>query len=106
MTDKASAASGQKRQLTGEVVSDRMDKTVVVYIERRVKHPLYGKVIRRSSRISAHDERNSCRLGDRVVIQECRPISRTKSWRVVSVQTGPAVTAKRSAPNADTGEQA
>lgn len=70
------------RTLIGKVVSDKMDKTVTVLVERRVKHPLYGKVIRRSKKYHAHDENNEYREGDVVVIEECRPISKTKAWRV------------------------
>ena len=73
------------RSLTGKVVSDKMDKTVTVLVERRAKHPLYGKVIRLSKKYHAHDEANGCHEGDTVVIEECRPISRTKSWKVVRV---------------------
>lgn len=73
------------RTLTGQVVSDKMDKSAVVLVERRVKHPLYGKFIRRSTRFHIHDENNDCRQGDKVTIQECRPISRTKSWKLVEV---------------------
>ena len=69
----------------GYVVSDKMDKTVVVEVEDRVKHPLYGKVIRRSSKIKAHDESNSAGVGDRVLIMETRPLSATKHWRVVEI---------------------
>ena len=70
------------RQLTGRVVSDKMDKTVTVLIERRVKHPLYGKIVVRSKKYHAHDEANECKAGDLVTIEECRPISKTKAWRV------------------------
>jgi small subunit ribosomal protein S17 len=70
------------RSLTGRVVSDKMDKTVTVLIERSVTHPLYGKVVRRSNKFHAHDEANECREGDLVVIEEARPMSRTKTWRV------------------------
>jgi len=69
----------------GLVVSDKMDKTVVVTVEDRVKHPLYGKVLRRSSRLKAHDERNQCGAGDRVLLMETRPHSATKRWRVVQI---------------------
>jgi len=72
-----------KRQLTGRVVSDKMQKTVTVQVERRVKHPLYGKVVTRSSRFHAHDEERACKAGDLVLIEECRPLARTKSWRVI-----------------------
>lgn len=71
-----------KRTLTGRVVSDKMDKTVVVLIERLVKHPLYGKMMRKSKKYHAHDETNQYAEGDLVVIEETRPISRTKSWAV------------------------
>lgn len=73
------------RALTGRVVSDKMDKTVTVLVERRVKHPLYGKVIRLSKKYHAHDENNECHEGDLVVIEECRPISKTKAWRVTKL---------------------
>ena len=69
----------------GFVVSDKMDKTVVVAVERTTRHPLYGKVLRLSTRFKAHDERNECRTGDQVRIMVCRPISKGKSWRVVEV---------------------
>ena len=74
----------QRTQL-GRVVSNKMDKTVTVLLERNVKHPLYGKYIRRSSKVHAHDEDNACHEGDTVRIAECRPISRHKSWRVVEI---------------------
>ena len=69
----------------GLVVSDKMDKTVVVNVEDRVKHALYGKVLRRTSKLKAHDEQNQCGIGDRVQIMETRPLSATKRWRVVEV---------------------
>ncbi|MEO5851156.1 MAG: 30S ribosomal protein S17 [Nocardioides sp.] len=69
----------------GIVVSDKMDKTVVVSVEDRVKHPLYGKVLRKTSRLKAHDEQNDCGVGDRVLVMETRPLSATKRWRVVQV---------------------
>ncbi len=72
-----------KRILQGVVVSDKSDKTVVVRVERRFNHPLVGKVVRRSKRYHAHDEGNECKVGDTVRIEECRPISKSKSWRVV-----------------------
>jgi len=74
-----------KRTVLGRVVSDKMDKTVSVAIERLIKHPVYGKYIRRTSKVLAHDATNECRIGDRVSISECRPISKTKSWAVVDV---------------------
>lgn len=69
----------------GYVVSDKMDKTVVVLVEERVKHALYGKVLRRSSKVKAHDEQNAAGVGDRVLIMETRPLSATKNWRVVEI---------------------
>jgi small subunit ribosomal protein S17 len=69
----------------GLVVSDKMDKTVVVSVEDRVKHALYGKVLRRTSKLKAHDEQNDCGIGDRVLIMETRPLSATKRWRVVEI---------------------
>ena len=74
-----------KRTLTGKVVSDKMDKTVTVLIERHVKHPLYGKIIMRSSKYHAHDEANHAKMGDTVEIQEGRPISKTKAWSVTRI---------------------
>ncbi|KZE30228.1 SSU ribosomal protein S17P [Crenobacter luteus] len=73
------------RTLTGKVVSDKMDKTVTVLVERKVKHPIYGKVIRRSKKFHAHDENNEYRAGDVVVISESRPLSKTKSWVVTAL---------------------
>jgi len=73
------------RQLTGRVVSDKMDRTVTVLVERRVTHPLYGKIVTRSKKYHAHDETNECKEGDLVTIEECRPISRTKNWRVAKL---------------------
>jgi small subunit ribosomal protein S17 len=77
--------SNPRKTREGLVVSDKMDKTVVVVVEDRVKHALYGKVMRRTSRLKAHDEQNDCGLGDRVQIMETRPLSATKRWRVVQV---------------------
>jgi small subunit ribosomal protein S17 len=77
------------RTLTGRVVSDKMEKSAVVLVERRVRHPLYGKYIRRSTKLHIHDENNECREGDTVTIQECRPVSRTKSWKLVKVVERP-----------------
>jgi small subunit ribosomal protein S17 len=74
-----------KRTLVGRVVSDKMDKTVSVAIERKIKHPVYGKYIRRTTKLLAHDASNECKPGDRVTISECRPISKNKSWTVVGV---------------------
>jgi small subunit ribosomal protein S17 len=78
-------ASKVVRTLTGRVVSDKMDKTVTVLVERRVKHPVIGKVIRLSKKYHAHDEKNECREGDLVEIAEGRPVSKTKSWRVAKL---------------------
>jgi small subunit ribosomal protein S17 len=75
----------RKRTLVGRVVSDKMDKTVSVAIERLIKHPAYGKYIRRTSKVMAHDENNECKAGDRVAISECRPVSKNKAWTVVNV---------------------
>ncbi len=76
---------GMKRQLVGIVVSDKMDKTVVVQVERLVKHKLYHKFIRRRSKFSAHDESNACRIGDKVLLTESRPLSKSKRWRVSQI---------------------
>jgi small subunit ribosomal protein S17 len=76
-----------QRMLTGRVVSDKMDKTVTVLVERKVTHPLYGKIIKLSKRYHAHDPSNECREGDLVAIEECRPLSRTKAWRVSKLLT-------------------
>lgn len=75
-------ATKLNRTLTGTVVSDKMDKTVTVLIERKTKHPVLGKIIRVSKKYHAHDENNECHEGDVVIIEECRPIAKTKSWRV------------------------
>ncbi len=73
------------RTVTGRVTSDKMDKTITVLIERRVKHPLYGKYVKRSTKLHAHDEQNECKEGDVVTIEECRPLSKSKAWRLVKV---------------------
>lgn len=78
-------ASNAKRTLTGRVVSNKMDKSITVLVERRVKHPKYGKFVRKSTKIHAHDDGNQCHEGDVVTIEECRPISKTKAWRLVEV---------------------
>ena len=80
-----SQSRGFRKVLQGLVVSDKMDKTVVVAVEDRFKHPLYGKVVRRTSRLKAHDESNECGVGDRVELMETRPTSATKRWRVVQI---------------------
>jgi small subunit ribosomal protein S17 len=76
---------GMRRQLIGTVVSDKMDKTAVVQVERLVKHPLYKKYIRRRNKFAAHDKDNSCNIGDKVMITESRPISKLKRWRVTDI---------------------
>ena len=76
---------GRRKVREGLVVSDKMDKTIVVLVEDRVKHALYGKVMRRTSKLKAHDEQNQCGIGDRVQIMETRPLSATKRWRVVEI---------------------
>ena len=73
------------RTIVGRVVSDKMDKSAVVMVERKVRHPLYGKYIRRSTKLHIHDENNECQMGDTVSIRKCRPISRTKFWRLVEI---------------------
>jgi len=84
MSEEAKDATG-KRTITGHVVSDKMDKTVSVKVVRLIKHPVYGKYIRRSTKVLAHDESNDCKSGDLVTISECRPMSKNKAWQVVSV---------------------
>lgn len=74
-----------QRTLQGKVVSDKMDKSITVLVERQVKHPLYGKFIKRSTKIHAHDETNECKLGDVVRIAECRPLSKTKAFKLVEI---------------------
>ncbi|VAW71770.1 SSU ribosomal protein S17p (S11e) [hydrothermal vent metagenome] len=76
-----------ERTVTGKVVSNKMDKTITVLVERKEKHPVYGKFIRRSTKLYAHDETNQCSEGDRVVVKECRPISKSKCWKLVEVVT-------------------
>ena len=73
------------RTVTGKVISDKMDKSATVMIERLVKHPVYGKYIRRSTKLHIHDAENTCQEGDMVVIEPCRPVSKTKSWKLVDV---------------------
>jgi small subunit ribosomal protein S17 len=73
------------RTVTGRVISDKMDKSITVLVERKVAHPIYGKYVKRSTKLHAHDEQNECNTGDTVSIQECRPISKSKSWRLVKV---------------------
>ncbi|MES9969460.1 MAG: 30S ribosomal protein S17 [Candidatus Thiodiazotropha sp.] len=73
------------RTLVGQVVSSAMDKSITVSVERRVKHPVYGKFMRRSTKVHAHDETNECQKGDTVMVEQCRPLSKTKTWRLVKV---------------------
>ncbi len=75
----------KQRAVNGVVLSDKMDKTITVMIERKVKHPLYGKYIKRSTKLHVHDENNECAIGDTVSIAECKPMSKTKSWTLVEV---------------------
>jgi len=85
-TDNVQSPDRARRKVReGLVVSDKMEKTVVVAVEDRVKHPLYGKVLRRTSKLKAHDEQNACGIGDRVLLMETRPLSATKRWRVVEI---------------------
>ena len=84
-TNGSTVQRSTRKTREGLVVSDKMDKTVVVSVEDRVKHALYGKVLRRNTRFKAHDEKNECTVGDRVLIMETRPLSATKRWRVVSI---------------------
>ncbi len=80
-----SETSATVRTVTCRVISNKMDKSATVLIERKVKHPVYGKYIRRSTKLHVHDENNACREGDLVTIQECRPYSKTKSWKLVEI---------------------
>ena len=86
MTEQSKEGKSQ-RTVEGRVVSNKMQKTVTVLLERQVQHPLYGKIIRRSTKVHAHDEDGQCKEGDVVRIAECRPLSKTKNWRVVEVVT-------------------
>jgi len=85
MAASENKAEKVQRTLTGSVTSNAMDKTATVMIERRIKHPVYGKYITRSTKLHVHDEKNECNKGDIVVIEQCRPISKTKSWNLVEV---------------------
>ncbi len=85
MSEAAESSRGFRKEREGLVVSDKMDKTVVVAVEDRFKHPLYGKVVRRTSRLKAHDAQNECGVGDRVLLMETRPLSATKRWRIVRI---------------------
>ena len=83
--DETTEARGYRKTREGLVISDKMDKTVVVAVEDRVKHPKYGKVLRRTKKYKAHDEQNECGVGDRVLLMETRPLSTTKRWRVAEI---------------------
>ena len=87
MSERATGAAerGRRKMRTGVVVSDAMDKTVVVRIDRQIRHALYGKTVRRSSKLAAHDEVNAAKVGDTVRVMETRPLSRTKRWRLVEI---------------------
>ncbi|OOZ42760.1 30S ribosomal protein S17 [Solemya elarraichensis gill symbiont] len=78
------------RTLTGRVVSNKMDKSITVVVERKVKHPLYGKYVRRSGKVHAHDANNECRTGDVVMVEQCRPLSKSKRWQLVEIIERPA----------------
>lgn len=82
---EAEKAQTNPRTVSGVVVSDRMQKGITIKVERRVKHPVYGKYVRKSSKIHAHDEENTCKIGDTVTVIECRPLSKTKTWMLQSV---------------------
>jgi small subunit ribosomal protein S17 len=84
-TETTTAERGRRKVRTGVVVSDGMDKTILVRIDRQVRHPLYGKIVRRSSKLAAHDETNDAHVGDTVRVVETRPLSKTKRWRLVEV---------------------
>lgn len=79
------AARGRRKERIGEVTSNKMDKTITVLVERRLKHPIYGKFVKMSKKYHAHDENNECTIGDKVLIQETRPLSKLKRWRLVQV---------------------
>ena len=85
MSEQEKSGAKVARSLTGQVISDKMDKTIVVLIERKVKHPLYGKYVRRSTKYHVHDENNDAVIGDWVVFKECRPMSKTKHWSLLNV---------------------
>jgi len=85
VSEMANETRNVRKARTGVVVSDAMDKTVVVSVERRITHPVYGKIMRRSKKYYAHDEKNEAKKGDRVSIEETRPLSRTKRWRLVEI---------------------
>lgn len=80
-----SESTSVKRTVNGRVVSNRMEQTITVAVERRVQHPLYGKFMRRTTKVHAHDAENACQIGDWVVVEECRPISKSKCWNLVEI---------------------
>lgn len=80
-----SETAEKSRTMIGRVVSDKMDKTITVLIERQVQHPLFGKYIRKSTKLHVHDAENACQAGDTVLVEQCRPLSKTKSWRLVKI---------------------
>ena len=82
---ETSGSTRRSKALVGRVISDKMNKTITVLVDRRVKHPLYKKYVRRNSKLHVHDESNECRLGDTVSIEQCRPLSKTKAWRLQEV---------------------
>ncbi len=86
MVDAATSVEKTARTVTGTVVSDKMDKTITVLIARRVKHPVYGKYVSKSSKVKAHDENNECKAGDLVTVAESRPLSKSKSWTLVKIE--------------------
>lgn len=79
------AVTDTNRTIQGIVVSDKMDKTITVMMERKVRHPVYGKFVKRSTKVHAHDEENVCKEGDTVIVEQCKPISKSKTWRLVKV---------------------
>ena len=85
-----SEQAAENRTLQGRVVSDKMDKSVTVVVDRFVKHPLYGKFMRKSTKVHAHDENNECQTGDVIVVEQCRPVSKTKKWRFVKLIERPS----------------
>lgn len=85
MTQQIEQAEKSTRTLSGRVVSDKMNKTITVLVERRIRHERYDKYITRRTKLKAHDEQNECKAGDKVLIEECRPLSKTKAWRLVKV---------------------
>jgi small subunit ribosomal protein S17 len=85
MAEAGEARQSNPRTVSGVVVSDKMDKTITVRVERRVKHPVYGKFVRKSTKLHAHDEDNTCQMGDAVTVVECRPLAKTKTWMLQSI---------------------